>query len=91
MAFLLSGERPGMPAATLNPFRAISSWLSDRRAKRAQRAALSSLLDFDAALLEDLGIERQDVLEVLRRPQTGAGETLAARRAETSRNWLSHR
>lgn len=91
MAFLLSSERPSVPAVPLNPFRAIFAWLSDQRAKRAQRAALTGLLDLDAALLKDLGIERHDVFEALRQPQADAGKTLAARRAEASRNWPSPR
>lgn len=91
MAFLLSSERPGVPVVPLDPFRAFVTWLADQRAKRAKRAALSGLLDLDSALLKDLGIERHDVFEALRHPQTDAGATLTTRRAEASRNWLSHR
>ena len=88
MAFLLSSERPAAAAGAFNPLRALFRWIAERRAKHAQRLALSSLLDFDSSLLEDLGIDRQDVLEALRHPDR-SGATLAARRAATSRDWLS--
>lgn len=90
MAFLLSSERPGVAAVTPGFFQAFLAWVAEQRANRAQRIALSNLLDFDAALLADLGIDRQDVIEALQRPQADAGKQLADRRAESSRNWLSH-
>jgi uncharacterized protein YjiS (DUF1127 family) len=88
MAFLLSSERPGAASATLNPVSALFAWVAARRAKRTQRAALSSLLDLDSDLLADLGIDRQDVLEALRDPSGRSGTMLAARRAQKSRRWL---
>lgn len=89
MAFLLSSERPAVAAVTLNPIKGLVRWLAKARARRAQRVALTDLLEFDAALLDDLGINRQDVIDAMRSPRRPAGETLAARRAASARNWLS--
>lgn len=89
MAYLLSGERPVVAAVTLNPIKGLFRWLAKARTRRAQRVALTNLLEFDAALLEDLGINRQDVIDAMRSSQRPAGETLAARRAASARNWLS--
>jgi len=89
MALLLSSERPAEAAFTLNPVKGLFRWLARSRAERAQRLALTNLLEFDAALLEDLGINRQDVIDAMRSRQRPAGETLAARRAASSRTWLS--
>jgi uncharacterized protein YjiS (DUF1127 family) len=89
MALLLSSERPAVAAVTLNPIKGLIRWLATARAQRAQRIALTNLLEFDAALLEDLGINRQDVVDAMRNPPRTAGEALAARRALSARNWLS--
>jgi uncharacterized protein YjiS (DUF1127 family) len=89
MAFLLSSERPAVAAVTLNPIRGFVRWLAKARADRAQRVALANLLEFDAALLNDLGINRQDVVEAMRNAPPKAGETLAARRAQSARNWYN--
>lgn len=88
---LLFSERPGVArVAPVNPFRALARWVAGARTRRAQRLALSSLLDFDDALLEDLGISRQDVIEALQHPSAQAGQRLAARRAAASAAWLAH-
>lgn len=87
MAFLLSSERPAVAAVTFNPIRGFARWLARARAERAQRAALANLLEFDVALLDDLGINRQDVVEAMRSPPGMAGDRLAARRAQSARNW----
>lgn len=89
MALLLSSERPAVAAVTLNPIKGLLRWLATARARRAQRIALTNLLEFDVALLEDLGINRQDVVDAMRNPPRTAGEALAARRAASARNWLS--
>jgi uncharacterized protein YjiS (DUF1127 family) len=89
MAFLLSSERPAVAAVPVNPIKGLFRWLANARTQRAQRVALTNLLEFDAALLEDMGINRQDVIDAMRSPQRPAGETLAARRAASARNWLS--
>lgn len=86
----LFDERLSVAARPFHPLRAIGGWLAAVRAKHAQRVALSNLLDFDAALLEDLGINRNDVIEALQTPSGEAGRTLAARRAESARDWLAH-
>jgi len=87
MAFLLSSERPAVAAVAFNPVGGLFRWLAKARAERAQRVALAHLLEFDAALLNDLGINRQDVVEAMRNPPPKAAETLAARRAQNARNW----
>lgn len=87
MAFLLASERPAVAAVTSSLFRGVFRWLANARAERAQRLALANLLEFDAALLNDLGINRQDVVEAMRNPPPKAGETLAARRAQNARHW----
>lgn len=87
MAFLLSSERPAVAAVTFNPVSGLFRWLAKARAERAQRVALANLLEFDAALLDDLGINRQDVVEAMRNPPPKAGEALAIRRAHNARNW----
>ena len=88
---LLFSERPQVAGvASINPLRALARWVADMRTRRAQRIALSSLLDLDAALLADMGISRHDVLEALRCPSMQAGQQLAARRAMASAAWLTH-
>lgn len=87
MAFLLASERPAEAAVTYQPIKGFFRWLAKARAERAQRIALANLLKFDAPLLDDLGIDRQDVIEAMRDRSPKAGETLAARRAQNARNW----
>ncbi|MHB1110803.1 MAG: DUF1127 domain-containing protein [Devosia sp.] len=89
MAFLLASERHAAAAVTYSPIRGFCRWLAKARAERARRIALANLLEFDAALLEDLGINRQDVVDAMRDPPRTAGQTLTARRALSARNWLS--
>lgn len=90
MAFSLASERPSAAAVSTHPLRAFVAWIADQRAKHARRVALSNLLDFDAALLADLGIDRNDVIEALRRPSGEAAQALHARRARASSDWLAH-
>ncbi len=89
MAFLLASERPAVAAVTFSPFKGLFRWLAKARAQRAQRIALENLLEFDAALLNDLGINRHDVIDAMRTPPPKAGETLAARRAHNALNWYN--
>jgi len=89
MVHLLSSERPLMAAASSNPFVAVVSWIAKVRVRRTQRLALESLLDYDTARLEDLGINRQDLFEALDSPSQRPGLRLAQKRAESSRNWLN--
>ena len=90
MAFSLESERPTAAAIPVNPLRALFAWIAEMHARHARRVALSQLLDLDAALLDDLGIDRQVVVEALQRPSADAGRLLTARRARSSRDWLSH-
>lgn len=89
MVHLLSSERPSMAAASSNPLSALAKWFAKMRANRARRVALQSLLDFDNARLDDLGINRQDLFEALESPSQRPGLRLAQKRAESSRNWLN--
>jgi uncharacterized protein YjiS (DUF1127 family) len=89
MVHLLSSERPSMAAASSNPFVALVNWFTKGRARRSRRVALESLLDLDTARLEDLGINRQDLFELIDAPSQRPGLRLAQKRAESSRNWLN--
>jgi len=89
MVHLLSSERPSMAAASSNPLIALVNWFAKVRANRARRVALESLLDYDSARLEDLGINRQDLFEALDAPSQRPGLRLSQKRAESSRNWLN--
>jgi uncharacterized protein YjiS (DUF1127 family) len=86
----LFDERPDEAASSFAPLKALYAWFGNLRARHAQRVALSNLLDFDPALLDDLGIDRQDVVNALRDPHAGAGRELAARRARRASDWLTH-
>lgn len=89
MVHLLSSERPSMAAASSNPFVLLVSWFAKARARHARHVALESLLEYDSARLEDLGINRQDLFEALNTPSQRPGLRLSQRRAESSRNWLN--
>jgi uncharacterized protein YjiS (DUF1127 family) len=89
MVHLLSSERPSMAAASSNRLIVLVNWFVKARANRMRRVALESLLDYDSARLEDLGINRQDLFEALDAPSQRPGLRLAQRRAESSRNWLN--
>jgi uncharacterized protein YjiS (DUF1127 family) len=89
MVHLLSSERPSLAAAFTSPLRALANWFAKARARRAQRIALESLLEYDVHLLNDLGINRQDLFEALDAPSQRPGFRLTQRRAESSRNWLN--
>ena len=89
MVHLLSSERPSMAAASSNPFVALVNFFAKARVNRTQRVALESLLDYDSARLEDLGINRQDLFEALDSPSQRPGLRLTQKRAESSRNWLN--
>ena len=86
MAYSLTSERPAVAADSYNLFSAFANWLAKGKADRTQRVALTALLDFDESLLDDLGINRQDVVEAIRHPQGGA--TLTSRRATRARAWF---
>jgi uncharacterized protein YjiS (DUF1127 family) len=89
MVHLLSSERPSMAAAPSNPLSALANWFAKARVRRAQRIAFESLLDYDTARLEDLGINRQDLFEALDSPSQRPGYKLTQKRAESARNWLN--
>lgn len=90
MAFSLESERPSAAATPTHPIRALFAWIAEARAKHARRVALSQLLDADAALLNDMGIDRQTILDALQHPDAAAGRLLHSRRARASRDWLMH-
>ena len=89
MVHLLSSERPSMAAASSNPLSVLANWFAKARAARARRVAFESLLDYDTARLEDLGINRQDLFEALDSPSRRPGYNLSQKRSESSRNWLN--
>jgi uncharacterized protein YjiS (DUF1127 family) len=90
MAYLLSGERPAVAALSSNPLSTAWRWLRQARAAHAQRVALHSLLEFDAHLLEDLGISRQDVVEAITHP-VAHGHALSAHRQRSAKAWFGPR
>ncbi len=67
-------------------FERISTFAREYRVRRAQRIALVTLMDMDAARLDDLGLNAQDVAEALNAPAP-ATRVLDARRAERARTW----
>jgi uncharacterized protein YjiS (DUF1127 family) len=84
MTLVIPGERPAAAAPVLAPLRALGRWLARGRARRAQRLALSSLLDLDAHRLADLGLNRGDLFDALRAEQEAA-RVLSERRARRTR------
>jgi uncharacterized protein YjiS (DUF1127 family) len=67
-------------------FGRIAVFARDYRARRAQRIALVTLMDMDAARLDDLGLNAQDVVEALSAPPP-VSRVLDARRAERAHGW----
>ncbi len=86
MAYSLFGERPAMAAASHTPFAGFTRWLAARKAEQRRRAALTRLMELDDSLLDDLGVNRGDVLDAVRNPTT-AGLRLARSRARTVDAW----
>lgn len=87
MAYLLSSERPAVAAVQSSLVKSVFGWFAKVRAARAQRRALENLLEFDTALLDDIGINRQDLFDAMH--STRVGQTLNQRRAAAARNWLN--
>ncbi|MBJ3784878.1 hypothetical protein [Devosia sediminis] len=86
MALSLPGERSVAAGSHVNPARALFAWFTRAKANRTRRAALTSLLDLDAAHLRDLGITRQDVAEaLLARDGRTPGMVLNAARSRNAR------
>ena len=80
MTLVLSGERPHAAATSANPVRFVAVLLAKVRAERAQRIALSSLLELDPHRLDDLGINRGDLFDAMHAQQHPT-RLLAERRA----------
>ena len=89
MALLLSGERPSAAAVSLNPLRIAVTWVGKMRAANSRRQALHNLLGLPAHRLDDLGINRTDLLDAMGAEPTRGGRLLAERRAKTSSHWLN--
>ncbi len=87
MAYLLSSERPAVAAAQSNSIRTFLAWIAKVNAARARRRALVHLLEFDDAMLDDIGIRRSDLFDAMHSPY--AGQTLSQRRAAAARHWLN--
>ena len=80
MALLLSEERSTAGAISFSPLKAIVNWLNNAAQTRRKTAAMRTLLQMDAHRLEDLGLNRQDVVDALK-----GGKPLSNRRAERAR------
>ncbi len=87
MAFLLSSERHAMAGSSLRPFAAFARWWRLVNAKRARRTTLEALLEMDEYRLDDLGLNRQDIVEAVTHSRDGAA-LLTQRRAERARRWF---
>ncbi len=87
MAYSLSGEQPIAAARGFNPAAGIAAWFAGLRRHRTQRLTLRRLLEYDAAMLDDLGLSRQDVIDAMKAPPGSVGDAFAARRAARSRHW----
>jgi uncharacterized protein YjiS (DUF1127 family) len=85
MALSLSGERPSAAAMPINIFAVFARWFAKTQAARTRRTGLAALLDLDHSRLNDLGIDRQDVLEALRMNSLAASTRLTAARAVKAR------
>lgn len=85
MALSLFGERPHAAAMPANPVSVFAAWFAKARAARARRIALAALLELDHCRLNDLGINRQDVLDAMRAKGIGFGNRLNAARAANAR------
>jgi hypothetical protein len=67
-------------------FEAAAAQFRASRTRRAQRLALVALMDMDAAQLDDLGLNSQDVIEALSGPPP-AGPRLSEKRAHRAEAW----
>ncbi|WP_375449766.1 hypothetical protein [uncultured Devosia sp.] len=85
MALSLFGERPHAAAMPADPFAKFARWLAKAQAARTRRTALAALLELDHARLNDLGIDRRDVLDALQARGSGLGHRLNAARAARAR------
>ncbi|MDB5506074.1 MAG: hypothetical protein JWR75_712 [Devosia sp.] len=86
MAFSLASDRPVSAAAPRSLFSGALNWLAQINTERARKTSLTALLELDQSRLNDLGINRDDVLEALRNPRS-SGRILSARR--TLNAWTS--
>ena len=85
MALSLPGERPSVAAMPVSPFAVLVRWVAKTQAARTRRTALAALLELDHNRLNDLGIDRQDVIDAMRLNGTAAGRKLTAARAVKAR------
>ena len=85
MALSLYGERPSVAAMPVSPFAVFARWVAKAHAARARRTALAALLELDHCRLDDLGIDRGDILEAMQLGGASAGHKLTAARATNSR------
>lgn len=85
MALSLYGERPSAAAMPVNAFAVFARWVAKAQAVRTRRTALAALLELDHGRLNDLGIDRQDVVEAMRLNGIAAGRKLTAARAISAR------
>ena len=86
MALVLSGERSSA-AAFFNPLRLVAALFAKARTERVQRLALSSLLELDPHRLDDLGINRGDLIDAVH-AEPRPTRLLAERRARRIDRYL---
>jgi uncharacterized protein YjiS (DUF1127 family) len=65
MTITFASEASSFPDRLLAALADVAGAFSARRARRAQRLALASLLELGAARLDDLGLNHQDVAAAL--------------------------
>lgn len=85
MALSLFGERPHLAAMSASPLVVFTRWIANIHAARTRRTTLATLLELDHCRLDDLGINRQDVVEAMRGNAAGRGNVLNAARATKAR------
>lgn len=93
---MLYSPHPADPPTTpkivaARAIRAIIALLAGLRRKRAQRLALRRLVELDPARLDDLGIDRQDVIEALARAGDDRADLLERRRRRKAEGWVPGR
>ena len=84
MTLSLPGERSIAAATPASPFAFITRVRANARAARARRTALAALLELDSDRLDDLGINRQDVMEALASKSSRPGAALSAARSRSA-------
>jgi uncharacterized protein YjiS (DUF1127 family) len=80
MALVIASGRPEAATLSFSPVTAILNWIAGAAEARGRRAALKALLAMDESRLNDLGLDRQDIIDAM-----SGSVSLNARRAHHSR------